>query len=156
MLQTEVPGLRLCPMTSGDAGELFALTAANRAHLRRWLPWVDEMRSAADTAAYVRNALEMQRLELRIDYTLRFNDRMIGTIAYHSVQRSHRCGILGYWLEFASTGRGYMTAAVRRMVEHGFSDLKLNRIEVRVAIGNDASQKVCDRLSFKAEGVLRE
>ena len=34
-----------------DAAELFALTDANRAYLRRWLPWVDLVTSEEDSAA---------------------------------------------------------------------------------------------------------
>ena len=33
------------------APELFALTDANRAHLRAWLPWVDHVKTVADTTA---------------------------------------------------------------------------------------------------------
>ena len=155
-LDTTIPDLRLVPLREGDAEELFALTAANRAHLRRWLPWVDEVRSVADTSAHVRNGLELRRLGLRMDYTVRLRDRMIGSIAYHLLQQAHRFGVIGYWLALDATGRGYMTAAVRRLVEHGFIDLNLNRIELRVAIGNCASQKICTRLGFREEGVLRE
>ena len=98
----------------------------------------------------------MRRLGLRTDYTVRLHGRMIGSIAYHVLQPAHRFGVIGYWLALEATGHGYMTASVRRLVEHGFVDLGLNRIELRVATGNDASQKICARLGFKEEGVLRE
>ena len=155
-LNTTIPGLQLVPLEEDDAEELYALTVANRAHLRRWLPWVDDVRSPADTSAHVRNGLELRRLGLRTDYTVRLRGRMIGSIAYHLLQPAHRFGVIGYWLALEATGHGYMTAAVRRLVEHGFVDLALNRIELRVAVGNHASQKICDRLGFREEGVLRE
>jgi ribosomal-protein-serine acetyltransferase len=155
-LDTAIPDLQLVPLAEGDAEELFALTTANRAHLRRWLPWVDEVRSVADSSVHVRNGLELRRLGLRLDYTVRLRGRMIGSIAYHLLQQAHRFGVIGYWLALDATGHGYMTAAVRRLVEHGFVDLALNRIELRVAVGNYASQKICTRLGFREEGVLRE
>jgi ribosomal-protein-serine acetyltransferase len=155
-LNTAIPDLHLVPLGEGDAEELFALTAANRAHLRRWLPWIDDVRSVADTSAHVRNGLELRRLGLRMDYTVRLRGRMIGSISYHLLQPAHRFGVIGYWLALEATGHGYMTAAVGRLVEHGFVDLALNRIELRVAVGNCASQKICARLGFKEEGVLRE
>jgi ribosomal-protein-serine acetyltransferase len=155
-LDTAIPDLQLVPLGEGDAEELFALTAANRTHLRRWLPWIDDVRSLADTSVHVRNGLELRRLGLRMDYTVRLRGRMIGSIAYHLLQPAHRLGVIGYWLALEATGHGYMTAAVRRLVEHGFVDLALNRIELRVAVGNCASQKICTRLGFKEEGVLRE
>ena len=41
--------LRLRPLRLADTDELFALTEANRAYLRQWLPWLDTVKSAADT-----------------------------------------------------------------------------------------------------------
>ena len=35
------------------AQEIFNLTDANRQHLRKWLPWVDQTRSVTDTSAFV-------------------------------------------------------------------------------------------------------
>ncbi|MBV9491631.1 MAG: GNAT family N-acetyltransferase [Verrucomicrobia bacterium] len=156
VLETAVADLGLVPLDKRDADELFALIIANRTHLRRWLPWIDGVQSAGDTSAYVRNALELQRLGLRVDYTLRLRGRLIGTIAYHTLQPAHRSGVIGYWLELASSRRGYMTAAVERLVTYGFTELDLNRIEVRVAVGNRASERICTRLGFKEEGILRE
>ena len=36
-----------------DAAELFALTDANRAYLRRWLPWVDLVTSEDDSRSFL-------------------------------------------------------------------------------------------------------
>ena len=38
--------------------ELFELIEANRAHLRVWMNWVDQRRTAAEVAAYVALALK--------------------------------------------------------------------------------------------------
>jgi ribosomal-protein-serine acetyltransferase len=52
--------------------------------------------------------------------------------------------------------RGYMTAAVKALIDEGFQQLELNRIQARVATANFPSQAVCDRLGLKKEGVLRQ
>ena len=39
-----------------------------------------------------------------------------------------------------------MTAAVKALIDEGFKQLALNRIQARVATGNYQSQAVCDRL----------
>jgi ribosomal-protein-serine acetyltransferase len=63
---------------------------------------------------------------------------------------------MGYWLAKSQMGRGYMTAAVKALIDEGFQQLALNRIQARVATGNYQSQAVCDRLGLKKEGVLRQ
>ena len=63
---------------------------------------------------------------------------------------------MGYWLAKSHTARGYMTAAVKALIDDGFKHLELNRIQARVATDNYPSQAVCDRLGLKKEGVLRQ
>ena len=49
-----------------------------------------------------------------------------------------------------------MTRAVRAVVEHAVSVWKLNRIEIRAAVGNVRSRAIPQRLGFHEEGTLRE
>jgi ribosomal-protein-serine acetyltransferase len=68
----------------------------------------------------------------------------------------NRCARVGYWLAKSKMGNGYMTAAVKALIEEGFQQLELNRIQARVATGNYPSQAVSERLGLKKEGVLRQ
>lgn len=49
-----------------------------------------------------------------------------------------------------------MTLSVKALVEAGFREYGLNRIEVACATGNARSRAIPERLGFKLEGVLRE
>jgi ribosomal-protein-serine acetyltransferase len=42
------------------------------------------------------------------------------------------------------------------LIDEGFQQLELKRIQARVATANYPSQAVCDRLGLKKEGVLRQ
>ena len=59
---------------------------------------------------------------------------------------------MGYWLAKSQTGRGLMTVAVKALIDEGFQQLELNRIQARVATDNHRSQAVCDRSGPKKEG----
>ena len=63
---------------------------------------------------------------------------------------------MGYWLAKSQTGRGFMTVTVKALIDEGFQQLELNRIQARVATDNHRSQAVCDRSGPKKEGVLRQ
>ena len=49
-----------------------------------------------------------------------------------------------------------MTQSVQRIVQHGFEDLLLHRIELRAATENTKSWQVAERIGFQREGCIRE
>jgi ribosomal-protein-serine acetyltransferase len=49
-----------------------------------------------------------------------------------------------------------MTRAVRAFAEHAFAAWGLNRLEIRVAVGNHRSSAIPRRLGFVDEGTLRQ
>ena len=74
----------------------------------------------------------------------------------HEIDRENRTTTIGYWLAEDQQGRGLMTAAVKRLLEHAFDELRLNRVGIEVAPNNPRSRALAERLGFREEGVLRE
>jgi phosphoribosyl-AMP cyclohydrolase len=64
-------------------------------------------------------------------------------------------GDLGYWIRTDMSGGGLTTEACAAIVEFGFRQLKLERIELRAGVGNQASCRVATKLGFCYEGRLR-
>jgi ribosomal-protein-serine acetyltransferase len=153
---TEFPDLLLRPLQEQDAEELFALTDRNRAHLLRWLPWVDATRTPNDSSLFVRHTIAEQASLRAVHCAITLRKEIIGVIAFNAIDHFHRSSTVGYWLAQTHTGNGYMTGAVRALIQLGFEYLNLNRIEIRIAPENQASRAVCIRLQFRHEGILRE
>ncbi|MDL2233065.1 GNAT family N-acetyltransferase [Ruminococcaceae bacterium OttesenSCG-928-L11] len=63
---------------------------------------------------------------------------------------------LAYYIAKDYWNRGIATEAVNRVVEFGFSQLKLHRIQAIVQTENIASLKVLQKAGFEAEGILRK
>ena len=156
ILATEFSDLHLRPLTRKDSDALFRLTESNRQYLRRWLPWLDFTRTLADTRNFVRVSIGRRETGLGLDYGVFLRSEIVGIITFNTISRLHRNGTIGYWLAEYYTRRGFMTACVRSLISYGFGDLNLNRIEIRVAVGNQPSQAICERLGLKEEGVLRQ
>ncbi|MFC1984583.1 GNAT family N-acetyltransferase [Chloroflexota bacterium] len=53
------------------------------------------------------------------------------------------------------TKKGVASAAVRLLVQFGFEKPKLNRIGVKAAVDNMASQRGAEKIGAKYEGILR-
>ena len=79
---------------------------------------------------------------------------LLGGVALHHFDPMRDTLEVGYWLLKDARGRGVATRSVRAAIDHAFSN-GVFRIEAHVRIGNDASERVLERLGFEREGVKR-
>ena len=155
-IKTEVPSLILRLFREEDSEELSLRVDQNREHLRRWMSWLDKTTSASDTLNFIRRGLESAAVGTQFNNGLFLDGELVGVVAFNSIEKLNHCATMGYWLAKSQMSRGYMTAAVKALIDEGFQHLELNRIQARVATGNYPSQAVYDRLGLKKEGVLRQ
>jgi ribosomal-protein-serine acetyltransferase len=156
VLRHDLPsGAHLRLFEEADAGELFALTDRNRAHLEPWLPWVPATRSAEDSLGFIR--LTRQKLADNDGLSLAIvrDGAIVGTAGFHAVDWANRVTTIGYWLAADAQGRGTMTEAVRALVDHAFGGWGLERLEILAAVDNARSRAIPERLGFVREGVKR-
>jgi ribosomal-protein-serine acetyltransferase len=138
------------------APALFDLVDANRAHLRRWLPWVDSDRAVQDVQYWIRVCTQQFASNQGYECGIWWQGELVGTIANHRIDWRNRATSLGYWLGEQYQGRGLMTRACAAMVGHAFETLDLRRVEIRAAAENRRSRAIPERLGFTEEGVLRD
>jgi RimJ/RimL family protein N-acetyltransferase len=62
---------------------------------------------------------------------------------------------VGYWAAPWARGRGVTTSAVRLLALWLLLDQGFQRVELRAATGNTASQRVAEKAGFRREGVAR-
>jgi [ribosomal protein S5]-alanine N-acetyltransferase len=74
---------------------------------------------------------------------------------FNGVANCQRADI-GFCLRRKYWGKGYMLEAADALIEHGFNNAGLRRIEADVDPGNRSSIQLLERLGFQREGYLRE
>ncbi len=153
---TSTPDLCLRLLDGRESHALFALTDKNRSHLRRWLPWLDRNTSAEDTRRFVEGTRERYANREALEAGLFHADRLVGMVGFNTVDWSARRAEIGYWLDADSQGKGLITRACSALIEFGFVDFDLNRLEIRCATGNARSRAVPERLGFACEGIMRQ
>ena len=84
------------------------------------------------------------------------DDRLIGTCGYHKWAKAYFRAEIGYDLSPDCWGQGYMTEALRTVIQHGFERMGLNRMDALVYVNNHRSILLLQKLGFKQEGVLRD
>lgn len=72
------------------------------------------------------------------------------------VRGNLQSGWIGYFLDQTYNGKGYMSEAVKVIVQHAFSELGLHRIEAGVMPHNIGSIKVLLKAGFTKEGIARK
>ncbi len=154
MFIAEALELQLLSMNHKE--ELFTLVDTNREHLREWLPWVDATKSPADTESFLKSVINQYESGQGPQYAIFSGSVLCGVCGFHSFDLSNGTGSLGYWLGQSYSGKGIMALAVKALVEQGFREYGLNRIEIACATGNTKSRVIPERLGFKLEGVCRE
>ena len=141
-------------LTEEDAEVLSLRVDQNRERLRRWLPWLDGAKDSSDQLKYIQRCSESAAAGTAFHYALFSGGKIVGIVSFNNIEKLNRCGTTGYWLAKSHTARGYMTAAVKALIDDGFKHLELNRIQARVATDNYPSQAVCDRLGLTRMPVI--
>jgi RimJ/RimL family protein N-acetyltransferase len=80
---------------------------------------------------------------------------LLGLALVPRIEAEARTVELGYLVAPEARGRGIATEALRILTEWALRELAAERIELRIAAENRASQRVAERCGYVREGVLR-
>jgi len=142
-----------------DATTLDEAIRESLADLNQWLPWARMDYTSSDTTAFIRESAQAWKEERAWDYSIRINEdprRHVGNISFWTVSKLGKIAEIGYWVRSGESRQGICTEAVGLLLDEVFDSLGYHKIVLRIAIGNDASDRVAEKLGFTREGVLRE
>ncbi|OBZ15298.1 acetyltransferase [Bacillus sp. FJAT-27264] len=152
-------GIYLSPLALKDAEELLALRLRNRIAHQPFEPKRDDdffTLEAQQQHISLRTAdAEQDRAYMFGIYAL--DGKLIGQITLSNVARGvAQYADLGYFIDKDTEGKGYMTAAVRLVLEYAFRALGLHRVQAGILLHNEGSRRVLKKNGFQAEGVARK
>ncbi|WP_215145252.1 GNAT family N-acetyltransferase [Exiguobacterium qingdaonense] len=141
-----------------DADALFKLTIASKSYLREWLGWLDYIETVEDSKRNIEGRIKglIETGGRPKSFALIYKGELAGTIGFNEIDGGIQCGTIGYWLGQEFQGKGIMSRALESVIKYGFRDLKLNKIEIRVATENRKSRALPERFGFKEEGIIRD
>lgn len=142
-----------------DTEEVHNLTIDSKDYLRKWMGWVDNnVKDINNTKDFIKNSLNnfINSDGYPEAIGIIYKNKIIGVIGFNHVDKRNKYAIIGYWLGEKFQGKGIMTKTTKTLINIAFNELKLNRIEIRVASENIKSRKIPERLGFQKEGEIRE
>lgn len=146
--------LILRPMQVEDCFDMYDY--AKRAEVTKYLTWSPHI-NLEHTKEYLKYIKKHYRIGDFYDWAVVVadEDKMIGTCGFTRFHPEHDAAEIGYVLNPDYHGKGYATEAVTRVLNFGFDNLLLNRIEAKYMVGNDASRRVMEKCGMRFEGVRR-
>ncbi|MCJ8288807.1 MAG: GNAT family N-acetyltransferase [Crocinitomicaceae bacterium] len=79
---------------------------------------------------------------------LKNNPQVIGTICLWNFSQNHKTAEVGYELNPKFHGKGIMSEAIKTIVDFGFNQLKLDKIEAFTHNKNENSNKLLEKNGF--------
>ena len=148
------PLLRLRRLTMRDAQDIYRYS--RDPEVARHVLW-DPHRSIGDSRAYLRYMLRRYRSHEPASWGIEYLEtgRIIGTIGFMWIQEDNNAAEVGYSLARDCWGKGIMTEALRAVLQYGFDEMNLNRIEAQHETTNPASGAVMRKCHMQHEGTLR-
>jgi ribosomal-protein-alanine N-acetyltransferase len=147
--------LQLRWIEAGDADALFTIFSDPQV-VRYWStpPWTERQQARDDIARAIDAFASGTGMKMAV--LLRATGAMIGYINFYAFYDSNRRCDIGYAMASAHWGKGYQTEALKAMIDFGFRELNLNRIEADIDPRNDGSARVLEKLGFEKEGFMKE
>jgi ribosomal-protein-alanine N-acetyltransferase len=85
------------------------------------------------------------------------SEKVLGECGFHTWNMPHRRAELFYSLRSdADKRQGYMSEAVKTVLNYGFNELGIHRVAALTAPSNEASIALLKHFGFSKEGILRE
>lgn len=145
------------PYRAEDLAEFVAAARESADTVGRWLGFAHAGYTVEEGAAWF--ARTAQNLAAGTAYELGIFDaetgEFVGGGGLNHFNTVHPLCNLGYWVRASCQGRGIAPAIVRSLSRYAFESLKIQRVEIIVAVGNEPSRAVAIKTGALYEGVLR-
>lgn len=153
-LTDEVVTLR--PFKMSDAQELYAAARESLTDLKPWMSWAHDDYSLEEARSFI--AITRARWQENTLFAFAMLDAKTGSVLggvslSHLHPVYHLCNV-GYWVRTSRHGEGIAGRATKLATRFGFENAGLVRTEIVIAVGNQKSIRVAEKLGAHYEGIL--
>lgn len=152
-LQTE--RLLLRRLTNNDVEEVFALRS--NPEIMKYIPR-PLLKTKDEALAHIAMMEEKIENNIGINWgiTIEGSDKIIGIIGLYQIQPENHRAEIGYMSLPEYNGKGYISEAIKAVIEYGFEEMSLHSIEAVIDPDNIASEKVLQKNGFVKEAHILE
>lgn len=150
----QTPRLILRKVTLRDAQDMFAYSRDPQ--VSRHVLWSTH-EDISQTKDYIRYIISQYHKDNPTSWCMQDKQtgKAIGTIGFMWWNHDNRSAEVGYSMSREFWGKGLMTEALHAVIEFGFMEMHLHRIEAQHEVDNPASGRVMLKNGMRKEGLLR-
>jgi ribosomal-protein-serine acetyltransferase len=148
----------LRPYVPGDAPALVAAIVESTPTLAPWMPWATAQFSMSDALAWIASCEKGLADATCFEFAMvdRASGAFVGGCGLNQINPLHGFCNLGYWVRQSWQRKGAASAAIRALTEYAWTELDMQRLEIVVAVGNDASLNAARKAGAVDEGIARK
>ena len=140
----------------GEEGDADAIVAAcNDRAIAEFLDLIPQPYTHADAHAWLDICRQGWRDGSMFTFAVLVDGSAVGSISVRYVDADQGVAETGYWVAREARGRGTATRALRLVSRWALEDRRVDRLQLRAAVENHASQRVAENAGFTREGTLR-
>jgi ribosomal-protein-alanine N-acetyltransferase len=143
---------RLCfrKLTHEDAPEVLALRGNPKTMQFIPRPLIVDIEGALGHIKMINDKIG-ENLDINWAVTQKENDKCIGIMGFYRTQPEHFRTELGYMILPEHWGKGYVTEAVKTLLNFAFNTLNFHSIEAVIDARHTASERVLQKVGFEKE-----
>ncbi|WP_461534870.1 GNAT family N-acetyltransferase [Spongorhabdus nitratireducens] len=146
--------IRLCLVQHSFAPRYTELVAAHSEYLSQWLAWPEKCNTEEAFRAFVTRSLHDYADGKSLTCAIEYRGEIVGNISFNAILDDRKMVEIGYWLAESYQGQGIVTRACRFLINHAFTALDMDKVQISVAEDNKPSRAVCERLGMTLEGII--
>jgi ribosomal-protein-serine acetyltransferase len=147
--------LELVLVKPSFAKDYYTIVCAQRDYLGQWLAWPVHADSEEFFLLFVNKSIDDYTEGKSLTCAMVFEGEVVGNISFNTLSQALKKVEIGYWLSKDFQGKGIVTKSVLKFISYAFNQLDMEVVQISAAVGNTASRKVCDRLGFKLDGIIK-
>jgi RimJ/RimL family protein N-acetyltransferase len=140
-----------------DIDSVYRAVRESISELSVWMPWCHPDYSIEETKTWIESQPDKWEKGEEYNFAISYGTGglYLGGCGLRVIDQDARISNLGYWIRTSQTNKGIATAATLLLAQFAFNELGLNRIELAIAVDNQASLRVADKAGATKEGILK-
>jgi len=146
----------LRPFRLDDVEQVYECVRESLTELKPWMSWAHHGYTQQDTETYIR--VSRARWEEGALFSVAITDattgEVLGGCGLGAKNPIYHLSNLGYWVRSSRYGQGIAGRAAKLIARFGFENTGIIRAEIVMAVPNEKSRRVAEKLGAHYEGIL--